>query len=82
MTVPPPPLPPRPGCSFRYSDPIPGFDRSKVKGVVARLVHVLEHPATSVALEVAAGGKLYQVLGGGGGVGGATGQVRESLGKR
>jgi structural maintenance of chromosome 2 len=45
---------------FRYSDPHPGFDRSKVKGLVAELVTVKEE-ASATALEVAAGSKLYQV---------------------
>lgn len=47
--------------SFKYEDPVRGFDRSKVKGLVARLVEVkqTEH---ATALEVAAGGKLYQVV--------------------
>eukprot|EP00798_Chlamydomonas_sp_ICE-L_P014593 gene14593-20643_t len=49
------------GCNFRFSDPRPGFDRSKVKGVVAKLVQVKDLK-TSTALEVAAGGKLYQVV--------------------
>jgi len=46
---------------FKYSDPVRGFDRSKVKGLVAKLVCVneLEH---STALEVVAGSKLYQVV--------------------
>ena len=48
---------------FVYRDPERGFDRSRVKGVVAKLVRVAD-PATSTALEVAAGGKLYQVGGG------------------
>jgi structural maintenance of chromosome 2 len=47
--------------SFNYSDPIRGFDRSKVKGLVARLVEV-KLPKHSTALEVVAGGKLYQVV--------------------
>jgi structural maintenance of chromosome 2 len=47
--------------SFNYTDPVRGFDRSKVKGIVARLVKVLD-PKYSTALEVAAGGKLYQVV--------------------
>lgn len=50
------------GCDFRYVNPGGGFDARKVRGVVARLVHVKE-PATTLALEVAAGGKLYQVRG-------------------
>ena len=54
------------GCNFSYSDPRPGFDRSKVHGAIARLVRV-EDPSTSTALEVAAGGKLYQVRRSGGG---------------
>ena len=45
---------------FRYSDPHPGFDRSKVKGLVAELVTVKDE-ASATALEVAAGSKLYQV---------------------
>ena len=46
---------------FKYSDPENNFDRSKVHGVVASLVTVKDGAATS-ALEVAAGGKLYQVV--------------------
>lgn len=41
-------------------DPEARFDRSRVKGLVARLVH-LKDPATATALEVVAGSKLYQV---------------------
>ena len=48
------------GVNFQYRDPERGFDRGKVKGVVAKLVR-LQDPATTTALEVAAGGKLYQV---------------------
>ena len=47
--------------AFNYSDPVRGFDRSKVKGIVAKLVHV-EIPDHSTALEVVAGGKLFQVV--------------------
>jgi structural maintenance of chromosome 2 len=47
--------------SFNYSDPVRGFDRSKVKGLVARLINV-KLPKHSTALEVVAGGKLYQVV--------------------
>ncbi|OAO14862.1 structural maintenance of chromosomes protein 2 [Blastocystis sp. ATCC 50177/Nand II] len=46
---------------FRYTDPEPGFDRSRVKGVVAELIEVREE-RYSQAVEVAAGGKLYQVV--------------------
>lgn len=56
------PLPPRAAVDFRYADPDRGFDRSKVKGVVAKLTRVAD-PTASTALEVAAGGKLYQVGG-------------------
>ena len=47
--------------AFRYTDPVRGFDRSKVKGLIAKLIKVKksEH---STALEVVAGGKLYQVV--------------------
>lgn len=51
---------PSTAIDFRYSDPECGFDRSRVKGVVAKLTRVVD-PSTSTALEVAAGGKLYQV---------------------
>ncbi|CAN0291655.1 unnamed protein product, partial [Discosporangium mesarthrocarpum] len=47
--------------SFEYSNPERGFDRSRVKGFIARLVQV-PNPAHATALEVAAGGKLYQVV--------------------
>ncbi len=47
--------------AFEYADPVRGFDRSKVKGVVARLVTV-KNDKYATALEVAAGGKLYQVV--------------------
>lgn len=46
---------------FEYGDPVKNFDRSKVKGVVARLVHVKDISAVT-ALEVAAGGKLYNII--------------------
>ena len=46
---------------FYFRDPVKGFDRTKVKGVVSRLVKVAD-PKYSSALEVAAGGKLYQVI--------------------
>ena len=46
---------------FRFQDPDRGFDRSAVKGVVATLVQ-LKDGASTTALEVAAGGKLYQVV--------------------
>jgi structural maintenance of chromosome 2 len=47
--------------AFNYTDPVRGFDRSKVKGIVAKLikVHNADH---STALEVVAGGKLFQVV--------------------
>merc|ERR1712238_547070 len=44
-----------------YSDPVRGFDRSKVKGLVAKLIEV-QNPIYATALEVVAGGKLYQVI--------------------
>lgn len=46
--------------NFEYKDPTKNFDRSRVKGLVAKLVQVKD-PAHSTALEVAAGGRLYQV---------------------
>ncbi len=47
--------------SFEFSDPVRGFDRSKVKGLVAKLIEV-QDPVHATALEVVAGGKLYQVV--------------------
>lgn len=47
--------------AFNYSDPVRGFDRSKVKGIVAKLIQVKKSPHAT-ALEVVAGGKLYQVV--------------------
>lgn len=47
--------------AFDYSDPVRGFDRSKVKGLVARLVEV-KRSEHATALEVVAGAKLYQVV--------------------
>ena len=48
---------------FQYSDPEPNFDRSKVKGFVATLFSIpKEHRDKANALEICAGGKLFQVL--------------------
>ncbi len=47
--------------AFDFASPSKGFDRSKVKGLVAKLVRVIDS-STSTALEVVAGGKLYQVV--------------------
>lgn len=49
------------GLKFSYSDPSPNFDRNKVKGVVASLMTV-KNPKTATALEVVAGGRLYNVV--------------------
>ena len=46
---------------FNYSNPEPNFDRSKVKGLVAQLISV-NKPEAMCALEVSAGGKLYNVV--------------------
>jgi structural maintenance of chromosome 2 len=47
--------------NFEFKDPEKGFDRSKVKGLVAKLVHV-QDARVATALEIAAGAKLYQVV--------------------
>lgn len=48
---------------FDYSDPHPNFDRSKVKGLVATLVDLDEsNYACSTALEICAGGRLWNVV--------------------
>ena len=48
---------------FTYSDPSPNFDRSKVKGLVAQLF-TLDKKFTNAgtALEICAGGRLYNVV--------------------
>lgn len=46
---------------FQFRSPAEGFDRSRVKGKVARLLRVKE-PAAATALEVLAGGKLFQLV--------------------
>ena len=48
---------------FSYSDPSPGFDRSKVKGLVAQLFSLdKDKPQAGTALEICAGGRLYNVV--------------------
>ena len=46
---------------FRYTDPEANFDHSRVKGLVAELIEVRDGKY-SQAIEVTAGGKLYQVV--------------------
>eukprot|EP00743_Colponemidia_sp_Colp-15_P003700 GILK01003992.1.p1 GENE.GILK01003992.1~~GILK01003992.1.p1 ORF type:complete len:1230 (+),score=358.28 GILK01003992.1:523-3690(+) len=46
---------------FQFKDPERSFDRSRVKGLVANLVHVNEREVAG-AMEIAAGGKLYNVV--------------------
>lgn len=51
------------GMDFTYSDPEPDFDRSKVKGLVASLISLDgEREKFSTALEICAGGRLYNVV--------------------
>lgn len=48
---------------FNYADPHPGFDRSKVKGLVAQLFTLdKEKTKAGTALEICAGGRLYNVV--------------------
>ncbi|KKP00217.1 structural maintenance-chromosome 2, partial [Trichoderma harzianum] len=48
---------------FNYSDPVPNFDRSKVKGLVAQLFTLdEERTMAGTALEICAGGRLYNVV--------------------
>lgn len=48
---------------FTYTSPSPSFDHSKVKGLVAKLIDLPESSTVySTALEVSAGGKLYNVV--------------------
>jgi structural maintenance of chromosome 2 len=48
---------------FNYNDPSPNFDRSKVKGLVAQLFTLdKEKTQAGTALEICAGGRLYNVV--------------------
>ena len=48
---------------FSYNDPSPGFDRRKVKGLVAQLFMLnKEQTQAGTALEICAGGRLYNVV--------------------
>jgi structural maintenance of chromosome 2 len=48
---------------FSYSDPSPNFDRSRVKGLVAQLFTLdKDHTRAGTALEICAGGRLYNVV--------------------
>jgi len=46
-----------PQLQFEYRDPEKHFDRSRVHGLVAKLIKIKE-VSTATALEVAAGGKV------------------------
>jgi structural maintenance of chromosome 2 len=49
--------------NFEYNDPYPGFDRRKIKGYVASLTSLeKENYDKAMALEVAAGAKLFNVI--------------------
>ncbi|KAJ7386503.1 Structural maintenance of chromosomes protein 2 [Desmophyllum pertusum] len=50
-----------PNLQFDYRDPEAGFNRNKVKGLVAQLIQV-KNVSTATGLEVTAGGKLYNVV--------------------
>ncbi|KAG9019839.1 Structural maintenance of chromosomes protein 2 [Tulasnella sp. 427] len=48
---------------FMYADPYPGFNRNLVKGLVASLLELdPSHFDKTTALEIAAGGRLYNVV--------------------
>jgi len=46
---------------LQYKDPIPNFDRSRVKGLVLNFFELVD-PKFSIALEVAGGGKLWNII--------------------
>lgn len=51
------------GIDFSYADPTPNFDRSKVKGLVAQLFSIdKRYMQAGTALEICAGGRLYNVV--------------------
>ncbi|KAI9476848.1 Structural maintenance of chromosomes protein 2 [Coemansia sp. RSA 1085] len=48
---------------FQYQDPTRNFDRSKVKGLVAQLFNIEDkNKFASVALEITAGSRIYNVI--------------------
>ena len=48
---------------FHFTDPSPNFNRSKVKGLVAQLFELnKDKAAAGTALEICAGGRLYNVV--------------------
>jgi len=48
--------------NFDYTDPYPGFDKSTIKGLVAELITIPKDKLdSSLALEITAGGRLYNV---------------------
>ncbi|XP_013783818.1 structural maintenance of chromosomes protein 2-like [Limulus polyphemus] len=50
-----------PNLTFEYKDPEKNFNRHQVHGLVCHLVKVKD-PKTSTALQVTAGGKLYNIV--------------------
>lgn len=46
---------------FKYQDPHRNFQRESVKGVLAKLLET-KHEWSALALEITAGGKLYQIV--------------------
>lgn len=46
-----------PQLAFDYVDPVKNFDRSKVRGPIAKLIQVKD-VSTATALEVVAGGRV------------------------
>ncbi|KAK9466171.1 RecF/RecN/SMC [Lipomyces arxii] len=51
------------GIDFHYTDPAPNFDRNKVKGLVAQLFSIEPDKfEAATALEICAGGRLYNVV--------------------
>jgi structural maintenance of chromosome 2 len=49
--------------NFDYDDPVPNFDRRKVKGVAAQLISLSEeHYPKATALEITGGGRLFNVV--------------------
>ena len=48
---------------FQYTDPAPNFDRSRIHGLVASQIRLKpQHANAASALEIAAGGRLYNVI--------------------
>lgn len=50
-----------PYTNFKYTDPTPNFDRSRIYGCICKLIKI-KSPEVAFALEIAAGGRVIYFL--------------------